>query len=144
MKINCIVSGSEESVSNNLPLEIQEALLREPLLSCEIANAVYCLNYARILQSNNVEVIFKKTPCPPKGTMSDFRFDYPSAAASTERRHCHFKKILVNAATRRGSLVGEGGHGQKRKYGHDGRTQAIWQPYSIIEDGAQLFFPLVR
>lgn len=122
-------------------------------MSCEIDKVVYCLNYIRILQSNNVEIILKQTPCPPKGEMSDFRFDYPSAVAptaSTEKLHWHFKRVLIKVlGSRQGSLAGHhqdpsagGGRGKKRKYGDECNPQTIWQPYSILENGAQLFFLL--
>ena len=121
-------------------------------MSCEIAKVVYCLNYIRIVQSNNVEIIFKQTPCPPKGEMSDFRFDYPSAVAttgSTEKLHWHFKQVPIKVGGRQGYLVSKHhqdlagvGHGKKRKYAEDLAPQAIWQPYSILENGAQLFFLL--
>ena len=83
----------------------------------------YWMNYVRIVQKDNVELIFKLVPCPPRGKICDFYFEHP-----THGEHWHyeiFSKTLEDV-------------------GHPVMTQggdcAVWQFFFNLEDGARLFF----
>ena len=104
-------------------------------------NIKYSLNFARIVQGNKVETIFKNVPCPPKGKMSDFYFEHPVREA---REHWHFTKLaskpfgrddmlgfeneVASESSIRGSITEE-------------PTGITWRRYKTLEDGSsKLYF----
>ena len=119
--------------------EIMKNFITEPIIVCEMSNIGYCLNYARILQSNKMEIIFKRTPCPPKGEISDFRFDPPVETGL--KQHWHFEIVSPSMLAPRAAV--EATETAKLKnVGGKRETPLIvkWILHSTLEDGSQLFF----
>ena len=121
----------------NLTQTILKELYGPPIASVYISNIAYSLNYVRIIQPNNQEILFKLTACPPKGKMSDFRFDHPDSTA--EKRHWHFKRVSASRSGLSNLTVRSEGDGEA-KVKDEAALRAVWQLYSHLEDGSQLFF----
>ena len=88
-----------------------------------VNNEDYWMNFIRIVQNDNVELIFKLVPCPPKGKVCDFYFEHP-----TYDVHWHYmiySKTMANLSS---------------PVGKRGNNCIVWQFYSGLEENARLFF----
>ena len=97
-------------------------------LKCELKahnrvnNVDYWMNFIRIVQIDNVELIFKLVPCPPKGQVLDFYFEHPIHCV-----HWHYKIFSKNIVTLSRRMVTKG------------RDYVLWDRYATLEDDASLF-----
>ena len=88
-----------------------------------VNDVVYWMNFIRIVQKDDVELIFKLVPCPQKGEIHDFYFEHP-----THGVHWHYQLYSM-------TLESLG-----RRVYPEGDDCAAWHFFSTLEDGALLFF----
>ena len=135
----------DEHESAAIPQSIVNEFASEDIVPLNISKHIqYLLNYARIVQENNVEIIFKNVPCPPKGELCDFYFEHSVRGAI---EHWHFQKVpkKLEPAKKRmqdeeeGKLVSRLAENPHRSSAET--PQITWRRYKTLADGgSELYF----